>query len=139
MEQKNIKKSGFEIKQLLLVESNFSRINEVHFGDDVKSELNINTDVAVNDNVINVAETVTVKQIFENTEQVNIRVKMVGTFECVGETKLTNFDEFGRINGAAIIFPYIREHITNISAKAGIGLIILPPVNFAQSNNKSNK
>jgi preprotein translocase subunit SecB len=51
----------------------------------------------------------------------------------LGESILKDFDEFGKINGAAIIFPYIREHITNIFLEAGIGAIILPPVNFTKN------
>ncbi|MDR1097091.1 MAG: protein-export chaperone SecB [Tannerella sp.] len=34
------------------------------------------------------------------------------------------------------MFPYIREHITNISLKGGIGAIILPPVNFTKIEKK---
>lgn len=59
---------------------------------------------------------------------------MVGIFECIGETLLKDYEEFGRINGAAIIFPYIREHITTLSLKAGIGVIIIPPINFVKNN-----
>lgn len=61
---------------------------------------------------------------------------MVGIFECIGESPLkSDYDAFGRVNGAAIIFPYVREHITNLSIKAGIGSILLPPVNFAGGKN----
>ena len=58
---------------------------------------------------------------------------MVGIFECIGESQLKDYEKFGKINGAAIIFPYIREHITNLSMKAGLGPIILPPVNFTKN------
>jgi preprotein translocase subunit SecB len=44
-----------------------------------------------------------------------------------------NLDQFGHVNAAAIIYPYIREHLSNLSAKAGLGLIFLPPVNFAKN------
>lgn len=132
-ENKNMK-SGFEISQLLLVESNFRRINNVQFNEEAKSDLNINTEVGVNGKQITVAETVTVSQIINDEEQFSFCVKMVGVFECVGESKISDFEKFGKINGAAIIFPYIREHITNLSLKAGIGPIILPPVNFTGSS-----
>jgi preprotein translocase subunit SecB len=61
---------------------------------------------------------------------------MVGVFECVGESELKDYDLFGRVNGAAIIFPYIREHISGLSLKAGLGPIILPPVNFVGNQKK---
>lgn len=33
------------------------------------------------------------------------------------------------------MFPYIREHITALSLKAGLGSIILPPINFTGTQN----
>lgn len=131
--------SGFRINKLILVESNFYRINNVYFGPDLKTELKVNVDVSVNEKTITVSETVLVVQEFQKMEQVKVNVRMIGVFECIGESQLKDFDEFGKINGAAIIFPYIREHITNLSLKSGIVPIILAPVNFAHRNkNKFN-
>ena len=126
--------SGFKIKNLLLVKSSFLRSNDVKFEKDVISDLNIGVEVSVEKNIITVAETVYSTQKYNDVEQVNIEVKMVGIFECIGETLLKDYEEFGRINGAAIIFPYIREHITTLSLKAGIGVIIIPPINFIKNN-----
>ena len=126
--------SGFKIKNLLLVKSSFLRSNDVKFEKDVISDLNIGVEVSVEKNIITVAETVYFTQKYNDVEQVNIEVKMVGIFECIGETLLKEYEEFGRINGAAIIFPYIREHITTLSLKAGIGVIIIPPINFVKNN-----
>ena len=126
--------SGFKIKNLLLVKSSFLRSNDVKFEKDVISDLNIGVEVSVEKNIITVAETVYFTQKYNDVEQVNIEVKMVGIFECIGETLLKDYEEFGRINGAAIIFPYIREHITTLSLKAGIGVIIIPPINFIKNN-----
>lgn len=136
MENTNKLDSGFLIKNLILTESSFSRISNVAFGEGIINKFNINMDVSVNDKVITVAEEAILIQTFQDIEQFKFKVKMIGVFECIGESQLTNFDEFGRINGAAIIFPYIREHISNISLKAGIGAIILPPVNFTKSIEK---
>jgi preprotein translocase subunit SecB len=41
-----------------------------------------------------------------------------------------SFEEFTSINAPALIFPYIREHITAITQKAGIKPIIIQPINF---------
>lgn len=124
--------SGFRINNMLLLESNFKRINNVQFDDQDVPQLNINTEVRVQGKIISVVETVTLTQTRNNNEQFSFMIKMAGVFECIGESKLKNYEEFGKVNGAAIIFPYIREHITNLSMKAGLGLIILPPVNFTK-------
>lgn len=132
MEEKKLA-SGYKINKILLVESNFFRTNNVLFGDDINSNFDVNIEVAVNGNIITVGETISVSQIAKEEKQVDIKIRMIGEFECIGETQLTDFENFGRVNGAAIIYPYIREHITNMSIKAGLTPIILPPVNFTRN------
>lgn len=124
--------SGFSIESLILLESSFKRIDTVSFDDDVRNNLNINTEVGVQGNVINVIETVTIEQLHGETRQVEVAVKMAGVFRKEGETEISDLESFGHINGAAIIFPYIREHITGLSLKAGINPLIIPPVNFTK-------
>jgi len=133
MEQNNQLESGFRINNLLLLESNFKRISNVTFNNLAKKQvINVDVDVNINDNNIFVTEQVTLIDMFADVEEVSILVKMVGVFEKFGDSIL-DMEEFGKVNGAAIIFPYIREHITNLSAKAGLGLLILPPFNFTKS------
>ena len=124
--------SGFAIENLILLESTFRRVDTVSFDDDVRNNLNINTEVGVQGNVINVVETVSVEQMHGETKQVEVSVKMVGVFRKEGETEISDLESFGHINGAAIIFPYIREHITTLSLKAGLNPLIIPPVNFTK-------
>lgn len=132
MENKDNLESGFQIKNIILIESIFNRISNVSFGEDVVNDLNINVKVGVVNNLINVEEEVTLNQKFQDKNQVTIKVKMIGVFEKIGDSPIEDLNEFGRINGAAIIFPFIREIITNITLKGGIGPIILSPVNFAK-------
>lgn len=70
----------------------------------------------------------------DGSEQYRIEVSMIGVFERNGNSQISTDEEFGRVNGAAIIFPFVREHIANIALKAGLGSIILPPVNFTKVN-----
>ncbi|MBQ5984105.1 MAG: protein-export chaperone SecB [Bacteroidales bacterium] len=125
--------SGFRIDNIILLNVDFSRVNNVVFEGDIQNKLDIHTDVAVKDNQVIVGEEVSVIQTFQNVEQVKIRVKMVGMFTRVGESEINDLDAFGRVNGAAIIFPFIREVITNTSIKAGLPAIIIPPVNFTKN------
>ncbi len=127
--------SGFAIQNIILIESSFKRINNAIF-EDIENNMNIDVNVAVNAPSITVEETVDLVQKHKGDEQMKIRVKMVGLFHVVGESEIKDLESFGRINGASIIFPYIREHITNITQKGGMGAIILPPVNFTNSIKK---
>ena len=131
--ENNTTKSGFNVLNIILVESTFSRVNQVVFDQStIQNDMDINVETAVNGEQINVAETVTITQKCNEIEQVKIKVRMVGLFEHFGEITLP-LETFGKINGAAIIFPYIREHITSLSQKAGLPPIILPTVNFANT------
>ena len=134
MKEKSAPNSGYHIESILLTESSLSRKDLLVF--DKKRSCQIKTGVAVHENKIIVEETVIVSSKVNNIEQFRIRVTMKGVFVCVGDTELTDYDKFGRINGAAILFPYIREHITNLALKAGLGPIILEPVNFTATNKK---
>ena len=137
-EEKNLE-SGFKIHNILLLESNFKRVENVVFGNpEIKQDIQINGEVTINPekNIIAVIQTLRYSQIYNEIEQVSSTIKMVGTFEKVGES-IINLEQFGHVNGAAIIYPFIREHLSNLSAKAGVGIILLPPVNFTKTNNSN--
>lgn len=126
--------SGFKILNLLLLESTFKREVNVTFNNaEVQNNVDVSVNVQIKDNIIFVTETVKFDQIFNQITEVSITVKMVGMFEKHGVSELDS-EAFGNVNGAAIIFPYIREHITNLSTKAGLGMILLPPFNFTKKS-----
>lgn len=136
MEDKKQLESGFQIKNILLIESAFKRVPAVTFNNPgIKQNINFDIDVKIKDNSVLVAEQITYTQIFNGIEEVSAVIKMAGTFEKIGDSPL-DLDYFGHVNAAAIIFPFIREHLSNLSAKAGLGLIILPPINFTKKENK---
>lgn len=129
----NQMESGYRLSNIILLESDFKRVANVIFNDAaIKQNIDVDVNVSVKDNSIYVVENVFYSQIINGIEQVKCTIIMSGLFEKIGESKLEDLEQFGRINGAAIIFPYIREHLSNLSSKAGLGLILLPPVNFTQ-------
>jgi preprotein translocase subunit SecB len=133
-ENNNQMESGFRIANLILLESNFKRIPNVTFHEEgIKQNINVDVNVNVKEKMVFVTEKIDYTQSFNEIEEVNCTIIMTGVFEKIGDTKLEDLEQFGHINGAAIIFPYIREHLSNLSSKAGLGLIILPPVNFTKS------
>lgn len=134
MENNNNLQSGFKINNLLLLESTFSRIINVTFDNpDVLQNIDVDVQVAVNENTVVVTEEIKYNQTFNEVQEVSAVIKMVGVFEKFGDSIL-DLENFGNINGAAIIFPYIREHLTNLTSKAGLGLIIIPPFNFTKKD-----
>jgi preprotein translocase subunit SecB len=126
--------SGFKINNLLLLESTFSRIINVTFDNpNVVQNIDVDVNVSVNENTVVVTEEIKYNQTFNDIQEVSAIIKMVGVFEKFGDSIL-DLESFGNVNGAAIIFPYIREHLTNLTSKAGLGLIIIPPFNFTKKD-----
>ena len=133
MEKINNNGSGFQLKSIILVDSHMYRKPNVNFKE-LQLDVEIGTGVGVKDNVVNVKLSVNVKQMENGIAQSEMSATMVGIFEKTGESPLNDMEEFGRINGASIIFPFLREHIANQAMKAGLGPIMLPPVNFQKLN-----
>lgn len=126
--------SGFKINNLLLLESTFSRIINVTFDNPaVVQNIDVDVNVSINENTVVVTEEIKYNQTFNDIQEVSAIIKMVGVFEKFGDSIL-DLESFGNVNGAAIIFPYIREHLTNLTSKAGLGLIIIPPFNFTKKD-----
>jgi len=139
MEKKEINElsSAFQINNILLIESRFKRIPNVTFNNpEIKREITIDIEVNVIENKVSVFESLSFKQTFKDEEEVSAFIKMFGDFEKKDDSPLDT-EEFGKINGSAIIYPYIREHFSQLTAKAGLGLIFLPPVNFVKMKSES--
>ncbi len=129
-------KSGFTLENIILIESSFKRISDVIFDEKAQNSFDINVGVASAEPRIAVTVDVTVAQNRDEAEQFKITAKMVGIFQKEGESDIKNDEDFGRINGAAIIFPFVREHIANVALKGGLGTVLIPPVNFTKYTGK---
>lgn len=52
--------------------------------------------------------------------------------ETIEDIPEETFDRFGSVNGAAVLFPFVREDLMDRSVKSGFQPILLPLVNFVQ-------
>jgi preprotein translocase subunit SecB len=59
-------------------------------------------------------------------------VRMVGLFEADIDLEDTVIDQFVRVNCPAIIFPYVREIVSNLTQRAGFPPLYLPVINFVK-------
>lgn len=131
MEQQ--KGSGYKIENIILIESSFQRKQHISF-----DGTPFNNEILIDKNIFDIPDTpnrfnVGLSFIFKawQNEEIafEIRIEMVGIFEKTGESKLSE-DTFKNINAPAIIYPFIREHVSSLTLKAGIGNVLLPSVNF---------
>lgn len=125
--------ASFNILNIILTESNFKRENSIDFtrtqvpNIDVKSAYTILPD----GNSMYCQVELSYFATYEGSTEriIDSRIVMGANFNKTGDSTLS-FEDFGKVNGPAIIFPFIREHLSTLSLKASINPIILPPVNF---------
>jgi len=62
-------------------------------------------------------------------ERIYIEVDMVGLFQYQGDEEQVK--PFIYLNSSAILFPYIRAYISNLTANSGSSTVILPTMNLS--------
>jgi preprotein translocase subunit SecB len=136
--------SNYKLEQILLVESNFKLANNFRLvaQDEMTQEEYIKVEISKDDShlfiFVNIDLSLSTKE--DNRPILRAFAKMVGVFK-PSDWNDPNLDSFSKINAPAIIFPYIREHISNLTLRVHIP-IYLNPVNFiklAENNNNTNE
>lgn len=121
------KQPGISFDGVILVEDNFWRDPEVPDGS------NINFGIEVTDGGTGLNRSVDVKATLKlennDKEVLSMECRFVGFFSTVEGEENMDIEEFVKYNALALIFPYIREHISSITVKSGINPILLPPLN----------
>lgn len=74
----------------------------------------------------------------EEIDKLKLSFTFVGVFSVIEDCENMNIVDFIKDNSAAIMFPYIREHISTVTQKAGVMPILLPPINVIALLNKSD-
>lgn len=127
----------YKLKNIFLIESSFKRIEVLSTSENIEQLLDFKIDTinleSSNFNVILNADFV---QPGEQGPEVEIKVKMVGHFEKEGETESPPLDYFTYVNAPAMLYPFVREHIASLTAKAGMDTALLPPFNFVEMYNR---
>jgi len=131
--------STYKLINIVLIESHFKRQPEIHFKEEgYGNNININLENQTSENKLYITLTVDFKAGIKDAIDIEASVKMLGVFE-YEESSTIPVSEFANINGPAIIFPFIREHLANCSVKAGMTPILLPPINFVKLQEDQDK
>lgn len=125
---------GIPIKNIFLTELNFVRTPEVP--DKINYTYTINVGAQVNDN--HIAQVfVELKILEKELKSLKIDCCMVGLFDLTHiEDMPFSTEDFLYINAPAIIFPYLRETVSNLTLRAGIKPLIIPTFNFKEMREK---
>lgn len=114
--------SQLKLVDLMIVESSFLRTEkEIQ---DAALEMEIEKDIQKQSE--DQYEITLAVRLKEKNNQINVYVKSKAHFTTQQEN--TNLIEKNTI---AIIFPYVRSHISSITSQPGMMPIVLPPMNIA--------
>jgi preprotein translocase subunit SecB len=72
----------------------------------------------------------TLKLIADEKEVLKLESTFVGLFSIINGHENMNIEDYIKNNSPALMLPYIREHISCITQKAGIRPVLLPPINI---------
>lgn len=122
------KQPGIRFDGIILVEEEFWRDYEIPKGSvtDFRAKVrNIKAGESYNTELYS-----TLKLVKEGKEALRLNSKFVGFFSVIKGEENMDIKEYMKSNAAALMFPYIREHISVITGKSGIEPIFLPPINL---------
>ena len=114
--------SQLKLIDLIIVESSFSRSEK----DIQNAVLKIEIEKDIQKQPENQYEITLAVRLKEKNDQINVYVKSKGHF--IPQQEKTRLIEKNTI---AIMFPYIRSHISTITSQPGMMPIVLPPINIA--------
>lgn len=131
------KQPGIKFSGVILVKDEFERVPVV--GAELETNVGFAISANESDGTYYVEIETTVKLSEEEVEKVTLVCKHVGMFSVDEDTPNMPIEDFMKYNAPAIIFPYIREHISSITSKAGIPTVILPPMNIVAMIDQGEK
>ena len=114
--------SQLKLIDLIIVESSFSRSEK----DIQNAVLKIEIEKDIQKQPENQYEITLAVRLKEKNDQINVYVKSKAHF--ITQQENTHLNEKNTI---AIMFPYIRSHISTITSEPGMMPIVLPPINIA--------
>lgn len=122
------KQPGISFDGIILVQEDFWR--DYIIPEQSQVILNINMNYSQNEAQQSLAEmTVDVNLLSNGKEVFKLKSKFIGFFSIINIQENMNMQDYLSNNAPALMFPYIREHISAISQKSGIKPILLPPLN----------
>lgn len=129
-------KIEFQLEATYLAEIHFKNAPVVLSESDIRYDINIDVRHVENADSVLVILSVSAKtEPHPKKDQFECQVTQVGIFKFheseTGQFKdQVDFKQFANINGAAILYPFIRQTVASVTSSSKTGLALLPLVNF---------
>jgi preprotein translocase subunit SecB len=121
------KQPGIKFNFVILNKSDFIRERAILTKNDISIKYQCNNGISPDNRIL---ESELIAEITEKNNNFRFTCSMVGVFSVEGDASNMPLKEFAENNAAALIFPYLREHISSVTSKAGLQPVLLPPTNI---------
>ena len=132
------KQPGIKFESIFLVKENFERKNTLKDNLRIDIHFEINNDLEDERSAVELQTFLKLIDKDDNT-LFNLNFSYVAIFSVVEKYKNMEMDSFIKNNAPALIFPYIRQHIQEVTTNAGLVPLILPPMNLIALINSDKK
>lgn len=116
--------SSFQFKNYIISKAQFE-IDNANIGTDLQFEIEPSVEKTDESRFVITLDI----QVSDSEKHMKFTFTISGFFECTAND--ANVINYMSVNGPAIIFPYIRAYVTNMTALSGIKPIIIPTLNLS--------
>jgi len=67
------------------------------------------------------------------------QLELTGLFETIEGEENLDLEQFAKVNAPALLMPFAREIISNITSRTPLPYLLLPPINIIAIKNKAIK
>ncbi len=126
------KQPGIELQSVNLIKCIYERVSQEISPMQILSQFHYDYDLKLKEDKGDCTLTLNVKGISTTNEAelFNSEIIYQGSFSVNKNTPNVQLEEFFKYYAAEFLVPYIRETLSSISLKSGLGTILLPPINI---------
>lgn len=66
-------------------------------------------------------------------------IEVTGVFETMDKEENMELEEFANVNAPALLMPFAREVISNITSRTPLPYLLIPPINISAIKKKTKK
>lgn len=135
------KQPGISFKAIILINENFRRLPDAPIDSEIKVHFNFSAQKNEGNDDYYAELKTTLKMLHKESkvEVLSLECVFLGVFSCMQGEENMDMDSFIKNSCPALMFPYIREHISTVTQKAGIKPVLLAPINIIALLNKEEK
>jgi preprotein translocase subunit SecB len=86
--------------------------------------------VGMSEDKRNLSIEATVDIVDPSNKSFSLKATVVSLFSTIGGQENMSLEEFAKVNGPALLLPYVREIVANTTLRSGLRPVLIPPFNL---------